>query len=244
MTTCRLLALACCLLACLWSGQARAQADPIADLPQSAVVNGVGMAFVGSQPRNGPPPERAARRTALRQARFDAMQQAVLAHLEPSPERDAFYRVRPRLDHMSDAYLEAVIVGDERINIFGALELTITASVRLRDLMQDALDLNARSRAPRPAGSDGQLTVTHEGIFSPDRTREVMECLSRVLPDAGQAVFLRHAGSTATYRLAYSGHPDDFAQDLRLNAVKRLCGDFALTRGEGPVLRIGPAPGG
>ena len=243
MTTCRLLALVCCLLACLWQGQARAQDDPLADLPQSAAVTGVGMAFLGPQPKNGPPPERAARRTAVRLARLDALEQAVLAHMGPGPERDAFYRVRPKLNHMADAYLEAVRQTGEEMNALDALQVSIAASVRLRDMMRDARVLNERRRPPSPPGNGGPLTVTHEGLFSPDRAREVMDCLALVLPDAGQAVFLRHAGSTATYRLDYAGAPDEFAQDLRLNAVQRQCGNFALIRGEGPVLRIGPASG-
>lgn len=243
MTTCRLLALACCLLACLWQGQALAQDDPLADLPQNAAVTGVGMAFLGPQPRNGPPPERVARRTAVRLARLDALEQAVLAHMGPSPERDAFYRVRPKLNHMADAYLEAARQTGEETNVLGALQVSIAASVRLRDMMFDARALNERRRPPSPPRNGEPLTVTHEGLFSSDRAREVMDCLARVLPEAGEAVFLRHADSTATYRLGYAGTPDDFAQDLRLNAIQRQCGNFALIRGEGPVVRIGPASG-
>ncbi|EPR34766.1 hypothetical protein dsat_2585 [Alkalidesulfovibrio alkalitolerans DSM 16529] len=243
MTTCRLLALACCLFACLWHGPVSAQGDPLADLPQSAAVTGVGMAFVGPHPKNGPPPERAARRKAIRLARLDALEQAVLAHMGPGPTRDAFYRVRPRLNHMADAYLEAVRQTGEEMNALDALQVSIAASVRLRDMMRDALALDERGRPPYPPRNGEPLTVTHEGLFSPDRSREVMDCLASVLPDAGQAVFLRHAGSTATYRLDYVGTPDEFAQDLKLNAVQRQCGNFALIRGEGSVLRIGPASG-
>lgn len=128
-------------------------ADALAPFPNSVTVSATGTAFPKTphmikppSAQQGPPPERAARRAALAMARQEALSRAVYQFAPDGPEHRAFLLAKPWIERMQDAYLEAVQVTHEETDALGALRLTVSASVRLADMLADALVL-----APRQA---------------------------------------------------------------------------------------------
>jgi len=337
---------------------------PVA-LPASVPVISIGTAFprppdmsVSPSQLRTPPPERAARREALAQARREALSAAVFAVVPPGPARAAFLLVRPWLERMEDAYLEAVQVTHEETDDLGALRLTVSSAVRVADMIadaqslaprqhlrnlpavrvevqgepplrpqlerlakalrQDLTDLGATETLPAgtpppavplrltlrpatPAETNGKgdavvmellgfreerllaatcpesalrsaqapcvenfraalaasfpalwrnrfegptsLTVQHQNVVSEDRGRQVAHCLGAHLPGAASAKFLHYLSPVAAYRLDYRADPAFLDQDLRLNGVGRLCGDFGVARIEGETVVIVPRSG-
>lgn len=340
-------------------------ADAPALHPLSVTVTATGAAFpkvphMHKPPsaQQGPPPERAARRAALTLARHEALGRAVYQYAPDGPGHRAFLLAKPWIERMQDAYLEAVQVTHEETDALGAIRLTVSASVRLADMLADAQILAPRqtlanhpavrvetkaappARAPldrlaqtlrqelarkgipdqlhvpapspiaplrlmlRPAtpaetngkgqalalellgfrdepllfalcpGSPAQaaqspcaqeftqrlldslpqlwskqlfgpfiLTLQHQGVASEDRAKTLAKCLGDNLPGARGLSLLHFGNSVATYRLNYAADPALLDQELGLNGMERLCGDFGVERIEGETVVLAPRPG-
>lgn len=131
---------------------AAAPALAAAPLPVSVEVTATGTVFPERRDISISPAqaqnlrtEQKARRQALAEARREALTVAAFDNVPPGPSRDAFVHSREWIEKLENAYLEAVQVVSEETDSLGALKLTLRASVRLADMIEDAVTLAPRA---------------------------------------------------------------------------------------------------